>query len=178
MPEIILPADRAVRKQVLIWSTLLALLGLAGIHYVASYLDDLTALQLTDPQLTAEKYSRLILLLAAGDALIACSLGGVLISFAYTVLRSGQCPPPGMKVPWNTRLRTGRAAAVIAVTALALASGIIVAGLWVSLHMVWLVRGRDFHSIPGAPPGATLQTRRGSAIINTGLAPGPAEEQA
>jgi hypothetical protein len=179
MYEPFLSADRALRKQVLLWSLVAAVLGLAIIRYVALYLDDLTALQLTDPHLTAEKYAQLVLLLAASNALVSCGLGGVLIYFSSRVLRSRQFPPPGMKVLWDTHLRTGSEAKFIAVTALAIASILIVAGLWLSLKMAWFVRGgRDFHHTPGPLQVVTLQTSRGSAIINRELETSLAEEQA
>ena len=157
MRETILPADHSLRRQTFLWGVLLAVLGIVGIRYLASYLDGLTALQLTDPQRAAEKYTRLLLLLAAGDALIACSLGGVLIYFSCRVLRSGQFPPPGMRVIQDTRLRTGSGARFVAVAALALAGVIVVAGLWVSARMVWAVRGRDLLS-PGPIQAVMLQT--------------------
>lgn len=84
-----------------------------------------------------------------------------------------------MKVIRDTRVRTGREATYIAVTTLALASLIIVAGLWLSLNMAWFVRGgRDLHHIPGPLQVVMLQTSHGSAIMNREPVPSLAEERA
>jgi hypothetical protein len=56
MTPTILLADKKLRTKTLYWTALLVVLGVLGFWSLAAYLDALTALQTTDPQLVAEKY--------------------------------------------------------------------------------------------------------------------------
>ena len=63
-------------------------------------------------------------------------LAALLASFAVRVVRSGRVPPPGMRVVWTTRLRTGTSASLIAGASLALAVGLLVCGLLLG-YQLW-----------------------------------------
>jgi hypothetical protein len=55
-----LPADRQLRKHLLLCGLLVVGVGGIGLYAVSSYLDHLTALQTAVPQLAAEHYVRLL----------------------------------------------------------------------------------------------------------------------
>jgi hypothetical protein len=70
------------------------------------YLDQLTAFQVIGPQLTAEKYSHPLFLFGVADALLASGAGGVSGLIFYRALKAERFPPPGIRLLWDTRLRT------------------------------------------------------------------------
>src|SRR5439155_3556364 len=86
------------------------------------------------------------------------------IYFSGKVLRSGQFPPPGMRVILDTRLRTGRAARLVALVGITLAVAVVVAGLWLSTRMVWVWRGHGLRYLPGPIQMVMLQTSEGKTI--------------
>jgi hypothetical protein len=104
-------------------------LGVLGFWSLAAYLDALTALQTTDPQLVAEKYSRLLFFCGLATVLMACGAGGALGFILYKTLRTEQFPPPGVQLPWDTRLRIGNGALRAAVAGLAIAVVIALGGV-------------------------------------------------
>ena len=78
---------------------------------------------------------------AVGSGLLLSGLAALLASFAVRVLRSGRVPPPGMRVVWTTRLRTGASASLIAGASLALAVGLLLGGPAARLSAVELGPG-------------------------------------
>jgi hypothetical protein len=132
----LLLADKTLRAKTLRWSALLVALGLIGIWSLVVYLEELTALQATDPQLTAERYSRLLFVLGLANALIAVGAGGILGLGFYRALKAERFPPPGIRLMWDTRLRTGKDARRIALVGLALAVTIALGGIAFGAVMV------------------------------------------
>lgn len=132
----ILPADKTLRTKTLCWSALLIVLGLVGIWSLMVYLDELAALQAIDPQLPAERYSRLLFLFGIASVLIASTAGGLLGFIFCKALRAEQFPPPGIRLLWDTRLRTGQEARRIALAGLAVAVVIVLSGIGFGAVMV------------------------------------------
>ncbi len=136
----ILLADKNLRTKTLRWAALLAILGLTGIWSLIVYLDELTALQAVNPQPTAEKYSRLLFFFGVANMLIASGVGGTLGFIFYKALRAEQFPPPGIKLMWDTKLRTGKEARRIAIACVAIAMVLILCGISLGVVMSLIAR--------------------------------------
>src|SRR5438034_6363567 len=125
MPAPIIAADLRLRRRVLLCVVLMVVVGGLMLWRVDVYLNALVILKSTDLHQVAQHVSRLLLLLAACTALLTVSLAGGLSYTALQVLRSGQYPPPGMRVIRDTRLRTGSKATALAQVGLVLAAVIL-----------------------------------------------------
>jgi len=136
----ILLADKKLQTKALRWAALLSVLGLIGIRYLILYLDTLNALQVTDPQLTARKYSRILFFFGVANMLIASGAGGTLGFIFYKALRAEQFPPPGIKLMWDTKLRTGKETRRIAIAGVAIAIVLILCGISLGVVMSSIAR--------------------------------------
>jgi hypothetical protein len=132
----ILPANKKLRTKTLWWAALLVVLGIIGFWSLVGYFDELTALQKTDPQLIAEKYSRLLFFFGLATMLIASGAGGTLGFIFYKAWSAEQFPPPGIRLMWDTQLHTGKAARRFALAGLAAAVAIALGGLGFGTVMV------------------------------------------
>jgi hypothetical protein len=134
--DTIIRADFRVRARVLIAIVLCTLLGVLAIVADDTYVDQLMALYPTAPQLAIVKIQRFVVVLASVTTLLAFGLAGVLGYLCFRVLRSGQYPPPAMKVLRDTPLQTGRSALLRALVGLLLAGLILGCGLGASMLLV------------------------------------------
>jgi multisubunit Na+/H+ antiporter MnhB subunit len=79
---------------------------------------------------------------------LVCStaLAGLFAYLSFRVFRAGQWPPPGWRVVWEMRIRTGRQAAAVAVFFLFLAVMVIADAVW-----LWSLPGPVMEEEIGMP---------------------------
>ena len=115
------PADLRLRQRAIAVVSITLLVGFAFLYCFQGFLREMGALATASPQLAFEKLqpvgtAALMITLFSATAL-ACLLGYV----SFSVYRARQWLPPGWRVIWETPIRTGRQATVVAVFILFLA---------------------------------------------------------
>mgnify|MGYP006301148669 CR=1 FL=1 len=131
---IILEADPAYRRKMVLALILLAVLGGAALILTKSVLDGIEALAAVDPDAAIQKIKGLIVGIIAVNAVLSSVFGLYFVVLAVRVFRSGQFPPPGMKVIRDTLLRTGNKARMAGV----ILSGAAVLVLSTNLIVIYL----------------------------------------
>jgi hypothetical protein len=126
MNQDIVPADKELRKKFIIFIVLVTILAILIEPYVKGYIEQIEKLSPKDPELAFKK-SMFILKIALGFvSILLLSMGVYLVLLSRKILRSGQYPPPGMRVIRDTRLRTGGQARRTAISFIALSSILII----------------------------------------------------
>jgi H+/Cl- antiporter ClcA len=121
-----IPADKELRRKFIIFLVIVTLALIIVEPHVKAYLDQINQLSKKDPELALTKampplkWSMRVVFLAL------LGMGAYLILLARRTLRSGQYPPPGMRVIRDTRLRTENQAKRSAISLIVLASILIV----------------------------------------------------
>lgn len=121
-----IPADKALRKKVILFLLIVILAFLVLEPHFEAYIHQIDQLSKKDPELALEKT---MLLLKWSMRVVFLSLVGMgvyLILLARRTLRSGQYPPPGVRVIRDTKLRAGNQAKRAAISLIVLASFLIV----------------------------------------------------
>jgi hypothetical protein len=96
-PDIV-PADKELRKKLILFLALVTIGFLALEPHIKGYMDPIDQLSKKHPEL-AYKKTMLLLKWAMGVvSLLLLSMGVYLILLARRTLRSGPYPPPGMRV--------------------------------------------------------------------------------
>lgn len=131
---VILEADPAYRRKMVLALIVLAVLGGAALIITKSVLDGIEALAAVDPDAAIQKIKRLIVGIIAVNAVLSSVFGLYFVLLAVRVFRSGQFPPPGMKVIRDTLLRTGKKAKIAG----AVLSGAAVLMLSTNLIVIYL----------------------------------------
>jgi hypothetical protein len=126
MIQDIVPADKEYRKRFIIFLVLIMIVFVVTILSMKSYLDQMAQLTRENPGLAAEKVIVLLKWWMGLGSLPILGLGVYQILLARRVLKSGQFPPPGMKVVRDTKIRTGGKAKKVAMSLIVLSSVIIV----------------------------------------------------
>lgn len=119
---------------------LLAILSITGIRVLTVSLGELTALQLTDPQLTAEKYPQLLFFFGVATVFISSGAGGALGFVFYEALITKQFPPPEIRLLWDTKLLTGNEARRLAIAGMTLAIILTLCGIGLGVVMISIAR--------------------------------------
>jgi hypothetical protein len=131
---IILEADPAYRRKMVLALIVLAVLCGAALILTKSVLDGIEALAAVDPNAAIQKIKGLIVGIIAINAVLSSVFGLYFVLLAIRVFRSDQFPPPGMKVVRDTVLRTGKKAR----TAGVILSGAAVLVLSTNLIVIYL----------------------------------------
>jgi len=135
-------ADPRLRKRAIVVALMTALVGIVYLYWLNGFLDNVEILSVTDWEAAVEKLWPILLVTMAAVLCSAVAVAGILAYLAVRVYHTGQYPPPGIRVIWNTPLRTGRAATVAATCILLLAVATIVYGA-LMIHILW--RAPDVH---------------------------------
>jgi low temperature requirement protein LtrA len=130
MNQDIVRADKEFRKRFIIFLVLIVIVFVITILSMKSYLDQIAQLAQGNPDLAAKKVMFLLRWWLGFGSLPILGLAVYQILLAGRVLKSGQFPPPGMKLVRDTKIRTGRKAKKVAISLIVLSSIIIVITLF------------------------------------------------
>lgn len=125
----IVPADPRLRKRALIFVSITLLVGLVWLYFFQGFLREMEALATASPQLAFEKLHPVGTAALMVTLFSATMLAGLLAYASLRVYRAGQWPPPGWRVIWETPIRTGRQASMVALFFLLLAIAVIAYGV-------------------------------------------------
>jgi uncharacterized protein YpmB len=125
MNQDIVRADKEFRKRFIIFLVIIVIVFVATILSMKSYLDQIAQLTRENPDLAAKKVIFLLKWWMGLGSLPILGLGVYQILLARRVLKSGQFPPPGMKVVRDTKIKTGGRAKKVAISLIVLSSVII-----------------------------------------------------
>jgi uncharacterized membrane protein SpoIIM required for sporulation len=118
----LIPADKVLRKKVILFLLIAVLTALVLEPHLKAYMDQMSRLSKEDSNLALEK-TMLLLTWSLRVVFVALvGMGVYLILLARRTLRSDQYPPPGMRVIRETRLRKGTQAKRAALSLIVLAS--------------------------------------------------------
>ena len=122
----VISADKTLRKKVIIFLVIVVLASIVLEPHFKAYMDQIHQFSKKDPERALEKTMLLLKWSLRAVFLALLGMGAYLILLARRTFRSGQYPPPGMKVIRDTRLRTGNQAKRAAISLIVLASILIV----------------------------------------------------
>lgn len=138
MPPPLISADPQLRARLLVWGTCVVGMGIGCLFFLKGRLDRLAALSTAAPELAAEQFQRLAVRVAALLLVLTGAVGSLGSYLALRILRTGQYPPPGLRVVRDTPLRTGRPARRVALLLGTLAALVFLGGLGLSV-VLWRV---------------------------------------
>jgi hypothetical protein len=130
MNQDIVPADKEFRKRFIIFLVLIVIVFAVTILSMKSYLDQMAPLTRENPNLAAEKVMFLLKWWMGLGSLPILGLAVYQILLARRILKSGQFPPPRMRVVRDTKIQTGPKAKRVAISLIVLSSIIIVLTLF------------------------------------------------
>lgn len=113
MNQDIVPADKDLRRKFIVFLIFSVIVILLAAPYFNDYMQQIK--QISSPDLALRKLMFLLKITLGFVFLILASLGIYSAIIARKVLKSGQFPPPGMKVVRDTTLRTGAQAKMAAI---------------------------------------------------------------
>lgn len=126
MSQDIVPADKEFRKRFIVFLVLIIIVFGFAILSMKSYLDQMGDLRRENPGLAGQKVISLLKWWMALGSLPILGLAVYQIYIARRILKSGQYPPPGMKVLRDTKIETGAKAKRMAISLIVLSSAVIV----------------------------------------------------
>jgi hypothetical protein len=140
------PADPHLRRRAIAGAVITTLVGVISLLWFRGYLRGLEALATASPQLALQKLSPIRRILIALMLCSSTTLAGVLAYIALRIIATGQWPPPGWLVLWETPTRTGRQATAVVALLLILAVASLVFGITM-VSWIWPEPGAQ-----GGPP--------------------------
>ncbi len=122
----IVRGDKEFRKRFIVFLVLIAIVFSIAILSVKSYLDQMGELRRENPGLAGKKVILLLKWWMSLGSLPILGFGVYQILIARRILKSGQYPPPGLKMLRDTKIETGAKAKKMAISLIALSSIVIV----------------------------------------------------
>ena len=136
MNQDIVPADKNLRKKFFIFLGLSVIAVLIIVPYFNEYIEQIKQAFKENPEVAFKK-SMFVLKASLGFVSLLLLMTGVyFIILARRTLRSGQYPPPGMRVIRDTRLRTGTQAKRAAISLIVLSCILIILAFFF-LYFPW-----------------------------------------
>ena len=116
MNQDIVPADKNLRKKFFIFLGLSVIAVLIIVPYFNGYLEEIKQVFKENPEVAFKKSMFVLKATLSFVSLLLVVTGIYLMFLARKTLKSGQYPPPRMRVIRDTRLRTGTQAKVSAIS--------------------------------------------------------------
>ena len=126
MNQDIVPADKNLRKKFFISLGLLVIAVFIILPYFNEYLEQIKQVSKENPEVAFKKSMFVLKATLSFVSLLLVMTGIYLMVLARRTLKSGQYPPPGMRVIRDTRLRTGTQAKVSAISLIVISCILIV----------------------------------------------------
>ena len=134
MSQDIVRADKEFRKRFVLFLMLIVIVFGFAILSMKSYLDEMGRLRRENPGLAGKKVILLLRWWMGLGSLPILGFGVYQVSIARRILKSGQYPPPGLKMLRDTKIQTGAKAKKAAMSLIALSSIVIV----ITIFLVYL----------------------------------------
>jgi len=126
MGQDIVRADKEFRKRFVVFLILIIIVFAFAILSMKSHLDQMGELRRENPGLAGKKVILLLKWWMGLGSLPILGFGVYQILIARRILKSGQYPPPGLKMLRDTKIQTGAKAKKVAISLIALSSIVIV----------------------------------------------------
>ena len=126
MSQDIVRADKEFRKRFIVFLVLIAIVFSITILSMKSHLDQMGELRRENPGLAGKKVILLLKWWMGLGSLPILGFGVYQILIARRILKSGQYPPPRLKMLRDTKIQTGAKAKKMAMSLIALSSIVIV----------------------------------------------------
>ena len=126
MNQDIVPADKNLRKKFFIFLGLSVIAVFIIVTYFNGYLEQIKQAFKENPEVAFKKSMFVLKTTLSFVSLLLVMAGIYSMSLARRTLKSGQYPPPGMKVIRDTRLRTGTQAKRAGISLIALSCILII----------------------------------------------------
>ncbi len=167
----VVPADKNLRKKFIIFLGLTITAIFLFAPYFNDYIEQIKQISKENPELAFKK-SMFALKVSLGLVSFLLLMAGVyFIILARRTFKSGQYPPPGMRVISNTRLRTGTQVKKIALSLIVL-SCILIILVFFFLYFPWA-----FEKTIGQKRHGDMKLK-GKVTIITGAGRGPEKASA
>ena len=161
MHQDIVTADRELRKKIIIFLVLVTIAVVVTGSYLEDYLDQIEQQSQKDPELVSEKIMFVLKLCTGLVSLLLLCMGIYLILLARRTLKSGQYPPPGMKVIRDTRIRTEAEARSITIVML-FSSLILIIFAFLVLCFPWALESKFIKQRnPEIKPNTGVEQKKG-----------------
>jgi uncharacterized BrkB/YihY/UPF0761 family membrane protein len=130
MNQDIVPADKDLRRKFLFFLIFSVIAILFAAPYFNDYMQQIKQISKENPDLAARK-AMFLLKISLGFVFLTLVTTGIYsVIIARKVLKSGQYPPPGMRVIRDTKLRTGRQAKIAAISLITLSCVLVISALF------------------------------------------------
>jgi heme/copper-type cytochrome/quinol oxidase subunit 2 len=136
MAEDIVPADKELRKKIILFLVVVTLAIIVAEPYLKDYLDQIEQQSQKEPELAFYKIMVVFKFFMGSVFLLLLGMGIYLILLARRISRSRQYPPPGMKLIRDTRIRTEAEAKSIT-TLMIVSSAILILFAFLFLCFPW-----------------------------------------
>jgi len=171
MNQDIVPADKSLRKKFIIFFVLFTIAVLLIVPYFNDYIEQIKQISKENPELAFKK-SMFMLKLTLGIVSFLLLMTGVyFIILARRTFKSGQYPPPGMRMIRETKLRTGTQAKKAALSLIVLSCILIILAFFF-LYFPWA-----FEKTIGQKRHGYMKLK-GKVTIITGAGRGPEKASA
>lgn len=135
MDDKIIPADKTLRRKLIIFVLLFAIIGVFVIGYIFFSLEHIRELAKVNPRVALERMTRLFDIVLIVIALVSLFYGIYSLIIAVRVIKSGRFPPPGTRVIRDTHISTGKIATIRAISLIAIALVMILVGILGPLYV-------------------------------------------
>jgi len=161
MADNIIPADKGFRKKIILFLIFVTMVLIIMEPHFQRHLDQIEQQSQKDPELAFKQTMGVFKFCMGFVSLLLLCVGIYLILLARRTSKSGQYPPPGMKVIRDTRIRTGAEAKSITVLMFS-SSVIFIIFAFLVLYSPWALESKFMKKRnPEIKPNTGVEQKRG-----------------